>query len=127
MRRSRVVALVVAGWLVGGGWGQEAGAAQQEGQHRDGMGHEGGMAPATAAYHAAMQRMMAAPMPDSGDPDRDFATAMIPHHQAAIEMAKAQLQYGKDPAIRKLAEDVIRTQQQEIDQLERWLAQTGQP
>ena len=51
----------------------------------------------------------------TGDPDHDFAAMMIPHHQGAIDMAKAELLYGKDPAMRRLAQEIIVTQEQEID------------
>jgi uncharacterized protein (DUF305 family) len=47
---------------------------------------------------------------------------MIPHHQAAIDMAKVQLEHGKDPEIRKLSEEIIKAQESEIKQLEAWLA-----
>ena len=63
----------------------------------------------------AMTRMHHAMMlPPSGDPDRDFAAMMIPHHQGAIDMARVQLQYGKDPRLRRLAQGVIVEQAQEI-------------
>ncbi|RYG01727.1 MAG: DUF305 domain-containing protein [Caulobacteraceae bacterium] len=52
--------------------------------------------------------------PATGDPDRDFARMMIPHHQGAIEMARLQLQYGKDPRLRRLAQGIIVEQTQEI-------------
>jgi YVTN family beta-propeller protein len=57
--------------------------------------------------------MAAAPM--TGDPDHDFVAMMIPHHQGAIDMAKPYLMYGKDPALRRLAEEIIVSQRQEID------------
>jgi len=57
--------------------------------------------------------MMAAPA--SGDPDKDFCAMMMPHHQGAIDMAKAVLLYGKDPAVRRLAQEIIVTQGQEIE------------
>ncbi len=51
----------------------------------------------------------------TGDSDHDFAAMMIPHHQGAIDMAKAELLYGKDPVLRRLAQEIIVTQEQEID------------
>jgi uncharacterized protein (DUF305 family) len=57
----------------------------------------------------------------SGDPDRDFAAMMIPHHQGAIDMAKAELQFGHDPVLRRLAQGIIVQQQQEIDLMRREL------
>lgn len=50
-----------------------------------------------------------------GDPDYDFAAMMIPHHKGAVDMAKAELLYGKDPVLRRLAQEIIVTQEQEIE------------
>jgi len=44
----------------------------------------------------------------SGNADKDFAAMMIPHHQGAIDAAKVELQYGKDPMLRKMAQKIIR-------------------
>ena len=64
---------------------------------------------------AAMTRMhQAMAAPGTGDPDRDFAAMMIPHHQGAIEMAEAQLRFGKDERLRRLAQGIIVEQTQEI-------------
>ena len=49
--------------------------------------------------------MQAAPM--TGNPDHDFAAMMIPHHQGAVDMAKAFLLHGKDPTLRRLAEEIM--------------------
>jgi hypothetical protein len=65
---------------------------------------------------AVMSRdMKQAPM--SGNPDHDFATMMIPHHQGAIDMAKVELVHGKNPVLRRLAQEIIVTQRSEIDVL----------
>lgn len=63
----------------------------------------------------AMDRMMAdMNAKPTGDVDRDFVAMMVPHHQGAIDMAKAVLRYGKNEQIRRLAQEIIITQQQEI-------------
>jgi uncharacterized protein (DUF305 family) len=51
----------------------------------------------------------------SGNADADFASLMIPHHQGAIEMSKVELQFGTDPRLRRLAQEIIVTQQSEIE------------
>ena len=68
--------------------------------------------------HAAM-----ASVNSSGDADSDFVKLMLPHHRAAIDMAKTQLLYGKDPQIRRLAQEIITDQQSEIDLMQLWLKQ----
>jgi uncharacterized protein (DUF305 family) len=59
----------------------------------------------------------------SGDGDVDFVRLMLPHHQAAIDMAKTQLLYGKDPQMRRLAQEIITDQQSEITLMQLWLTQ----
>jgi Domain of unknown function (DUF305) len=59
----------------------------------------------------------------SGNTDIDFVRLMLPHHQAAIDMAKTQLLYGKDPQMRRLAQEIITDQQLEIELMQRWLKQ----
>ena len=57
----------------------------------------------------------------SGDTDADFVRLMLPHHQAAVDMAKSQLLYGQSPQMRRLAQEIIADQQSEIDLMRLWL------
>jgi uncharacterized protein (DUF305 family) len=61
----------------------------------------------------------------SGNADADFVRLMVPHHQAAIDMAKTQLLYGKDAQMRRLAQEIITDQQSEIELMQRWLKQSA--
>jgi Domain of unknown function (DUF305) len=64
---------------------------------------------------AAMDKMMAAmDVKPTGDIDRDFAAMMIPHHQGAIDMAVIELRYGKNEQLRRIAQEIIVDQMQEI-------------
>src|SRR4051812_9791029 len=72
---------------------------------------------------AAMERMdqdMA--IHSTGDPDGDFAAMMIAHHQGAVDMARIELQFGKDPVLRRLAQAIMIEQLQEIEVMQRQLA-----
>lgn len=78
--------------------------------------------PATAAFqraNAAMHKAM--DIRYSGNADVDFVRGMIPHHQGAIDMAKVVLTHGKDPQVRKLANEIIAAQQKEIAWMNDWL------
>lgn len=78
---------------------------------------------ATTALMAAHEAMMAGMHVQlTGNPDRDFALMMIPHHQGAIEMAEVELQYGTDPELRAMAQAIIDAQEAEIAMFEAWLA-----
>ncbi len=65
--------------------------------------------------HVAMDRMMTGmDVTPVGDVDRDFVAMMEPHHQGAIEMAVAELRYGHNDQLRRIAQEIIIEQQQEI-------------
>jgi uncharacterized protein (DUF305 family) len=75
-----------------------------------------------AQSDAAMTRMMAAmQIKPSHHVDKDFVAMMVPHHQGAIDMAKAELSYGHNEPLRGLAQEIIATQQQEIGAMQRAL------
>lgn len=82
------------------------------------MGSDGSM-----KLHTAMQdsQKKMNDMKMSGDMDRDFAMMMRAHHQAGIDMAKAEVESGKDPEMLKEAKKIISSQQQDIQKLDSWL------
>jgi uncharacterized protein (DUF305 family) len=112
-RASRLLVGLALAALIMTGLGLSRGIAQASNQEQHGAGLQTEM-------HLAMQTMMqamdAAPM--SGTPEEDFLAMMIPHHQGAIDMARALLVYGRDPLVRQLAEEMIATQQVEIQSMQ---------
>ena len=78
--------------------------------------HKDYMAPMSQMSESMHKGVMA------NDPDVAFASGMLAHHEGAVAMAKVQLKYGKDAEMRKLAENVIKTQEAEITQMKAWLA-----
>jgi uncharacterized protein (DUF305 family) len=114
-----------------------AAASAQEAHHHHGAAEA---APATAAskppvFVASSAKPFAALMDDAmavmdagmrqapmnGNPDHDFVTMMMPHHQGAVDMAKAVLLSTQDPEIRNLALGIIAEQQVEIQVMQAWL------
>lgn len=63
----------------------------------------------------------------SGDVDTDFVAMMVPHHQGAIEMAQAELRYGRNEPLRRMAQEIIVTQLQEITAMRLSLGQALPP
>ncbi|WP_029350770.1 DUF305 domain-containing protein [Bosea sp. 117] len=85
-------------------------------------------APFLAENTAAMDKMMAEmEVKPTGDIDADFTAMMIPHHQGAIDMAVAYLRYGTNPQLRRLAQEIVVEQQQEIAAMRLALGQTPPP
>lgn len=88
--------------------------------------HAAAESPSTEAFIAANAKMHEGMALDyTGNADVDFVRGMIAHHQGAIDMAKVVLQYGKDPEVRKLAEEVVKAQEGEIAMMKKWLADRG--
>ncbi len=74
-----------------------------------------GKSPFVIEREATVAKMMAAmDVKSSGDADADFVAMMIPHHQGAIDVARAELRYGRNEQLRRMAQEIIVTQQQEI-------------
>ena len=75
----------------------------------------GGDAPFVSRSNAAMDKMMTdMAVKPTGDVDHDFVAMMVPHHQGAIDMARAELQYGQNPQLKTIAQEIIVDQMQEI-------------
>lgn len=102
------------------------GGMMQGGDMMNGMSKDtANMPEASKAYLEAMKRMDG-PMTQgiqAGDPDVAFVQAMIPHHQGAIDMARAVLQFGKDDQVKVWANQIIAAQQAEIAAMQEWLKQ----
>ena len=99
----------------------------QSGQH----GQHGAAATASQQGNMSHQEMMKtmqdmhqkmSTMSMTGDPDHDFAMMMRSHHQAGVDMAKAQLRNGKDPQMQAMAKKIIADQTKEIKKLDQWMA-----
>jgi uncharacterized protein (DUF305 family) len=86
------------------------------------------VSPSTKAFKAADDKMMRdMNRPMTGDADQDFVAGMLPHHQGAVDMAKVELQYGKDPEMRRLAQGIIAAQDKEIAQMQAWQKKHPKP
>jgi len=92
------------------------------------MGASPGAGPAWAELNSSMEKMHVAmtSVRPSGQSDTDFVRLMLPHHQAAIDMAKTELLFGKDPQTRRLAQEIVADQQSEIQLMQAWLKQHEQ-
>jgi uncharacterized protein (DUF305 family) len=87
---------------------------------------KGDTGPSSLAFHAINAKMHEGmDIAFTGNADIDFVRGMIPHHQGAVDMAKTVIAFGKDPQIRKLAEEVVKAQETEIALMQTWLKQNA--
>jgi len=122
LHRSNLSAALVLGTLLSGA--AFAQAADPHAGHNMAMPSSNSASASNAAYaqaNAKMHQDMAVPL--TGDADVDFLAGMIPHHQGAVDMAEVVLKYGKDPKVKKLAQDIVAAQKKEIAIMQAWLAE----
>lgn len=120
--RTVVVALGLISLLANAGMAQAGEKACD--MNMDNLSHHAHMSKYTQAYMKSMCDMMIemGKYPLNGDASHDFAASMIPHHKAAVEMAKTLLlDKNADAALRKMAENIISSQSKEIEELEAFL------
>ena len=121
--RAVVAGAVIATGMAGAVWAQ--GMKSHEGMDTKAIEKMQPAASDTAStkdFKAAHMKMMEnMHMEFTGNSDVDFVQGMIPHHQGAIDMAKVQLQHGKDPELRKMAQKIISDQEKEIAEMQAWL------
>jgi uncharacterized protein (DUF305 family) len=110
---------VVAASLVAPAVAQQAAPMQHD---MAGMSMPAGDSPADKAMMAGMSKMQQdmATAPLTGDPDKDFVAMMLPHHAGAVDMAKVELKYGKDPEMRKLAKAIVAGQSKQEAEMTAW-------
>jgi uncharacterized protein (DUF305 family) len=122
----RAMLTVAAALAVLGGHALMQQTRTADAQHPHRRDHGGATADAdfADALAAAMEKMhreMMVPRA-TGNADVDFLASMIPHHAGAVEMSRLVLLHGKDPLVRRLAEDIIAGQQDEITAMQARLA-----
>jgi uncharacterized protein (DUF305 family) len=126
---TRALPLLVAGFAISSLFQQQAANAQSGPTT---VASAATRYPAEASFLAenssAMDTMMKGMnVNPTGDIDADFAAMMIPHHQGAIDMALSELRYGKNEQLRRIAQEIIVEQQQEINAMHLALGQPLSP
>ena len=95
------------------------GAGMQGGGMQSGMASGGGSQQMHAQMMGGMQQMQG--MPLSGDTDKDFVQMMRMHHLQGIEMARLELQKGKDAQAKEMAQKIVDSQKKDVEQFDQWL------
>ena len=121
-----MIFLLAGGLLISGTFGA---AAQHRGHSHSSHGAHGSArsaSPATREFKAAHAKMMQnMDVPFTGDPDVDFRTHMIPHHQGAVDMSRVAMRHANDPWTRQVAEAISTAQPREIYEFQGWLARSA--
>ena len=106
----------------------QADPMKAESMKADPMGTEAMGDPADKAFMAAMADMMADTerTPPTGRTDEDFVRMMMPHHRAAVAMARTELTYGRDPELKAMANAIIASQGEELASMKAWLAKNAE-
>lgn len=118
MRAATLSAIVLASGLAA--FPPADARAQNPPHGPQGAAQAGGMHGMEAAHHRMNQRMAQA-MHGGGDIERNFAAMMVPHHEGAVEMARAALPSIRDPELRRMAEKTIEENEREARELRAWL------
>jgi uncharacterized protein (DUF305 family) len=109
------------------GQGQQGSPSAAHGAHAGAP--KGDSGPSSLAFQGINKKMhegMNIAFTFTGNADADFIRGMIPHHQGAVDMAKTVIAFGKDPQVRKLAEEIIKAQETEIALMQEWLKKNAQ-
>jgi uncharacterized protein (DUF305 family) len=132
MRKALVTAMLAIAAIATAAHAQHSGHQPQpsHGQHgakaKSAPKIKGADTPSSRAFEEANSKMHAGmAITYSGNADRDFIAGMIAHHQGAVDMANIVIKYGKNPEVRKLAQEIVAAQEKEIAWMKEWQAKNA--